>query len=439
MTMNSQTQKLGESIPSLLSLSGEIISGSGSGITAQLPRASIGDICSIKTALDSDIPAQVIGFHGDNYLLAPFRQPSGIFPGAKVTLSRKALSVAVGDGLLGRVIDALGKPLDSEAHFLHEFPTLLRPVACPPPDPMERPCIDSPLTTGIRSIDGFLTLGKGQRIGIFASAGIGKSTLLGMLVKNVVADVIVVGLVGERGREVREFVEETLGPKAMRRTVIVVATSDQPSLLRQLAPVTATTIAEHFRDRGKNVLLIIDSLTRTARAIRETSLAAGELPVRHGYTPSVYTELPKLVERAGRTSKGTITAAYTVLTNEDGDIDPLADEIKSLLDGHIVLSKDVANQGIRPAIDIVHSISRLMTRFHSKEFLRNSQAVVSAFATLEKERFTVLLGGTPDAKLQKLLQIEPDLIKLLAQETGEYTSFEETREVIKTLAAKIAT
>jgi FliI/YscN family ATPase len=260
-----------------------------------------------------------------------------------------------------------------------------------------------------------------------------------MLVKNVVADVIVVGLVGERGREVREFVEETLGPKAMRRTVIVVATSDQPSLLRQLAPVTATTIAEHFRDRGKNVLLIIDSLTRTARAIRETSLAAGELPVRHGYTPSVYTELPKLVERAGRTSKGTITAAYTVLTNEDGDIDPLADEIKSLLDGHIVLSKDVANQGIRPAIDIVHSISRLMTRFHSKEFLRNSQAVVSAFATLEKERFTVLLGGTPDAKLQKLFQIEPDLIKLLAQETGEYTSFEETREVIKTLAAKIAT
>lgn len=436
--MEIHARSIQKPISSLLSLSGEILSSSGGSITAQIPKASIGDICSIETAKSSEIPAQVIGFHGDKYLLAPFRQPSGIFPGAKVTLSHKPLSVAVGDGLLGRVVDALGKPLDLETHFIHQFPTRMRQVASPPPEPMDRPGIDAPLVTGIRSIDGFLTLGKGQRIGIFASAGIGKSTLLGMLVQNVEADVIVVGLVGERGREVREFVEDTLGTKAMRRTVVVVATSDQPSLLRQLAPTTATTIAEYFRDQGKNVFLIIDSLTRTARAIRETTLAAGELPVRHGYTPSVYTELPKLVERAGKTAQGTITAAYTVLTNEDGDVDPLADEIKSLLDGHIVLSKDVAMRGIRPAIDLVQSISRLMTRFHSKEYLKHSQTIVSALATLEKERFTVLLGGTPDARLEKLLQLEPDITQLLAQETGESTSYTHTQQMIQRLGERIS-
>jgi type III secretion protein N (ATPase) len=258
-----------------------------------------------------------------------------------------------------------------------------------------------------------------------------------MLTRNAEADVIVVALVGERGREVREFVEDTLGPEAMQRTVLVVATSDQPSLQRQLAPFTATTIAEYFRDQGKNVLLIVDSLTRTARAIRETSLAAGELPVRHGYTPSVYTELPKLVERAGTSPHGTIPALYTVLTNEDGDVDPLADEIKSLLDGHIVLSKDVIARGIRPAVDISKSVSRLMGKLHSKEYLAAASKVISGYARLEKERFTVLLGGTPDDTLKKLLDAEPSLVSFLSQSGEPLHPIEVTRKAVMSLAVAI--
>lgn len=424
---------------SLLSFSGEIVSASGAGLIANLPRASIGDVCTITTALGSSILAQVVGFQGDRFMLAPFQQPAGIFPGASVTVSKKSLAVPVGDGLLGRVVDALGNPIDrDDIHVrLRPLPSQLRSVNYPPPEPMERVGITTPLVTGVRSIDGFMTLGFGQRVGIFASAGVGKSTLLGMLTHSAGVDVIVVGLVGERGREVREFVDDILGPDAMRRTVVVVATSDQPSLLRQLAPITATTIAEHFRDKGKNVLLIVDSLTRTARAIRETSLAAGELPVRHGYTPSVYTELPKLVERAGRTKRGSITALYTVLTNEDDDIDPLADEIKSLLDGHIVLSKEVANRGIRPAVDITKSVSRLMNRFHSARFLDDYQTVLSAYARLEKERFTMLLGGTPDETLARLLQLQPKFIELLTQSRGASEPLETTIGLVHTLAGEI--
>jgi type III secretion protein N (ATPase) len=232
--------------------------------------------------------------------------------------------------------------------------------------------IEKALITGVRSIDAFCTLGQGQRIGIFASAGVGKSTLLAMMARRAAADVIVVALVGERGREVREFVEDTLGFEGMERSIVVVATSDESSIVRQTAPFTATAIAEHFSEQGKNVLLIVDSLTRTARALRETSLAAGELPVRHGYTSSVYIQLPKLLERAGRSGNGSITALYTVLTNEEDDIDPLADEIKSLLDGHLVLRRELAARGVLPALDVTASVSRLFTRLHDSNYVQTA-------------------------------------------------------------------
>jgi FliI/YscN family ATPase len=254
-------------------------------------------------------------------------------------------------------------------------------------------------------------------MGIFAPAGLGKSTLLAMIARQANVDVIVVALVGERGREVQEFLDQTLGAAGLRRSVIVVATSDDSSLLRQTAPYTATTIAEHFRDQGKDVLLIVDSLTRMARAVRETSISAGDLPVRHGYTNSVYTQLPKLVERAGRSHQGSITALYTVLTNQEEDIDPLADEVKSLLDGHICLRKEISDLGILPAIDITQSISRLFGRLHSHEYNLAAHTVSAAMSRFLKDRQIILLGGAPDSELQKILNHQRELFDVVRQST----------------------
>jgi FliI/YscN family ATPase len=256
-------------------------------------------------------------------------------------------------------------------------------------------------------------------MGIFASAGVGKSTLLAMIAKHANVDVTVVALVGERGREVQEFIDDTLGHEGLKRSVVVVATSDDSSLMRQTAPYTATTIAEYFRDQGKDVLLIVDSLTRMARAIRETSIAAGDLPVRHGYTNSVYTQLPKLVERPGRTHKGCITALYTVLTNQEEDIDPLADEVKSLLDGHISLRKEIAELGILPAVDITQSISRVYTKLRDPVFCRASRSIVHAMARFMKDRQILLLGGVADAELQRVIDHQHDLFSFLNQPLSE--------------------
>ena len=267
-------------------------------------------------------------------------------------------------------------------------------------------------------------------MGICASAGVGKSTLLGMIARRATVDVIVVALVGERSREVREFIDETLGIEGLARSVVVVATSSDSSLLRQTAPYTATTIAEYFRDQGKHVLLIVDSLTRMARAIRETTLSAGELPVRHGYTTSVYTQLPRLLERAGTAQRGSITALYTVLTNTDDDIDPLADEIKSLLDGHLVLRPEIAHLGIRPAIDITQSISRLFSRLNTPQQQEAARGIARALNRIIKERDIIALGGSPDAELQKILQNQHTIVRLLSQMTSESTTLAHTREAV---------
>jgi type III secretion protein N (ATPase) len=297
-----------------------------------------------------------------------------------------------------------------------------------PPNAATRPPITEPFETGIRAIDGFCTLGRGQRMAICASAGVGKSTLLASITRGASADVIVVALVGERGREVREFIDTALGAAGLTRSVIVVATSDDSSLLRQTAPYTATAIAEHFRDQGLRVLLIVDSLTRMARAIRETSIAAGEIPVRQGYTNSVYMLLPRLLERAGTSSNGSITAMYTVLTNQDNDTDPLADEVKSLLDGHIMLREELAAKGVFPAIDVTASVSRLFERVTDHLTREASYRLRYALSRLWKDRELALLGGAPDNELKKILEQQEALLGLIRQDMHHGIQLSETRK-----------
>jgi flagellum-specific ATP synthase len=418
-----------------LTLTGSIVSVQGSSITARLPQASVGDLCWVVTRDNQQIAGQVVSFSNELFSLALFEEPEGIYPGAPVKTRGQQLSVPVGDHLLGKVIDPLGRALDGTPFHA---PAAMRSISAKPPPASGRPPIDTPICTGVKAIDGFCTLGRGQRMGIFASAGVGKSTLLAMIARKANVDVIVVALVGERGREVQEFIDETLGAEGLARSVLVVATSDDSSLLRQTAPYTATTIAEHFRDQGKDVLLIVDSLTRMARAVRETSIAAGDLPVRHGYTNSVYTQLPKLVERAGVSVKGSITALYTVLTNQEDDIDPLADEVKSLLDGHICLRKEIAELGILPAIDITQSISRLFTKLKPREYCGAARTVSNAMSRFIKDRQILLLGGAPDAELQRILDHQRELFNAVNQSFHAHCSQGETEDSIRELAGLLA-
>jgi FliI/YscN family ATPase len=395
----------------------------------------VGDLCWVVTRDNQQIAGQVVSFSNELFSLALFEEPEGIYPGAPVKTRGQQLSVPVGDHLLGKVIDPLGRGLDGTPFHA---PAAMRSISAKPPPASGRPPIDTPICTGVKAIDGFCTLGRGQRMGIFASAGVGKSTLLAMIARKANVDVIVVALVGERGREVQEFIDETLGAEGLARSVLVVATSDDSSLLRQTAPYTATTIAEHFRDQGKDVLLIVDSLTRMARAVRETSIAAGDLPVRHGYTNSVYTQLPKLVERAGVSVKGSITALYTVLTNQEDDIDPLADEVKSLLDGHICLRKEIAELGILPAIDITQSISRLFTKLKPREYCGAARTVSNAMSRFIKDRQILLLGGAPDAELQRILDHQRELFNAVNQSFHAHCSQGETEDSIRELAGLLA-
>ena len=418
------------------SLMGTIVSVRGSTILARLPQGSVGDLCWIQTRNRGELRAQIISFDENTFSLALFDEPEGISPGAQVRTHGSQLAIPVSTALLGTVISPVGLPLDDT-----EKPILCgetRSIFALPPLATKRPIITAPFITGIRSIDGFCRLGRGQRVGICAPAGIGKSTLLGMIARRAEADAIVVALVGERSREVREFIEETLGDEGRKRSVVVVATSSDSSLLRQTAPYTATTIAEYLRDQGLNVLLIVDSLTRLARAIRETSIAAGDLPVRHGYTNAVYTQLPRLVERPGTSSVGSITALYTVLTTTEEDIDPLADEVKSLLDGHIVLSKEMANLGIMPAVDITRSISRLSSRLTSPQFLNTAQTIQRAISRYIRERDIALLGGTPDAELHSILQNQGTIRQTLSQTIEESSSLEVTEYQLSRLCSAIA-
>ena len=348
------------------------------------PDAKLNDVCKIllRDKPGQHINAEVVGFKDNRIVLMPFENVDGIGPGCIVENTNETLNVNVGEGLLGKTVDGLGIPTDgSELQSFERYP-----VEQTPPDPMDRVIINEILPLGVKAVDGLLTIGKGQRIGIFAGSGVGKSTLMGMFARNTKADINVIALIGERGREVREFIERDLGEEGMKRSVVVVATSDKPALIRNKAAKTATTIAEYFRDQGKDVLLMMDSLTRFSMAQREIGLASGEPPVTRGYPPSMYSEMPKLLERAGNSDKGSITGLYTVLVDGDDFNEPITDTARSILDGHIMLSRKLAHKNHYPAIDVLQSISRCMSQIadkHQKELAGRLKNVMATYTEAE--------------------------------------------------------
>jgi ATP synthase in type III secretion protein N len=354
----------------------------GAVITATLPHAAVGAICEVRRGPHRGL-AEVIGTAGDCAILSPLEGSAGLSSGLPVRLVADGLMIPVGEALLGRVLDGLGHPIDGLGPLQTQA---RRPARAAPPDPISRPLIDRPLATGIRAIDAFCAIGRGQRLGIFGPPGVGKSVLLSALARNAEADAIVIGLIGERGREVREFIDRSLPPEHRERTVVVAATSNRPPLERLYAAQAATAIAEDLRDQGMSVLLLIDSLTRVARAVREIGLAAGEPPTRRGYPASVYAALPQLIERSGRTQTGDITALYTVLIEGDGEGDPIAEEVRSLTDGHIQLSAAIAASGRYPAIDVLTSLSRLMAEIvpdDRRDLARRARAALGKYSEVE--------------------------------------------------------
>ncbi|MBA1333853.1 MAG: Flagellum-specific ATP synthase FliI [Firmicutes bacterium] len=371
--------------------SGRVSKVIGLTIEAIGPSVNIGEITEIVSAKDKrTIKAEVVGFRDNRVLMMPLGDMEGIGPGSTVIATGDTLRVAVGDGLLGRVIDGLGNPIDGKGSISFNA---LYPLSNSPPNPLDRKRITEALPLGIKSIDGLLTCGKGQRIGIFSGSGVGKSTLLGMIARNTSADVNVIGLIGERGREVREFLENDLGEEGLERSVVVVATSDQPALVRLKSALLVTTIAEFFRDKGKDVMLMMDSLTRFALAQREVGLAIGEPPVTRGFTPSVFAILPKLLERTGTSSKGSITSLYAVLVDGDDMNEPIADAVRGILDGHIVLSRALANKNHFPAVDVLMSISRLMPNVVSQEHLDCARRLKDIIAVYRNAEDLISIGA----------------------------------------------
>lgn len=400
-------------------------------------KASIGDLCTIYASRDSQstIKAEVVGFTKDETLLMPLGSIHGIKPNDRIISRSGSFYVGVGDCLLGRTVDALGNPLDCDDIKARGIDPCLEfserySVHNDPPDPFERKRISEPLATGIRAIDGLLTCGKGQRVGIFAGSGVGKSVLLGMIARNTSADVNVIALVGERGREVRDFIEKNLGEEGLARSVIVVATSDRPPLLRSIAPSTAMAIAEYFRDQGNDVLLMMDSVTRYAMAEREIGLAIGEPPTTKGYTPSVFAKLPRLLERAGTTKdRGTITGLYTVLVEADDMNDPIGDTVRAILDGHIVLSRDLAVRNHYPAIDVNQSISRLMVEVTNSEHKKVAARLRETLATYNDSKDLIDIGAYnkgSNPKIDHALNKIDRINDYLRQQIEDKSSFDET-------------
>jgi type III secretion protein N (ATPase) len=360
-------------------------------LRATAPGARVGELVVVERARGEPVKAEVVGFHDEQVVLLPLGTAEGVGPDSVVRPTGRAFSIRCGPQLLGRIVDALGEPIDGGGALPADLEWW--PVERAAPDPLRRRRVTRALPLGLRALDAVLTLGEGQRIGLFAGPGIGKSTLLGQIARNTDAEVTVIGLVGERGREVRDFVETQLNEESRKRTVCVCATSDAPPLLRLKSALVATAIAEYFRDRGKRVLLLVDSLTRVARAQREVGLAAGEPPARQGYPPSVFAMLPQLLERSGQSDLGSITAVYAVLTATDDADDPIADEVRAILDGHIVLSRELAARNHWPAIDVVRSLSRVMDDLVDPEQRQAAARLREVLATYERQRDLVLLGA----------------------------------------------
>ena len=418
----------------LTTVHGRITEVVGMLIKAVVPNVKMGEVCLIKRESEP-LMAEVVGFTRDEVFLSPLGEMTGIGPSSEVIPTRMPLHIKVGPQLLGRVLNGLGQPLDVEKNG----PLVLEEtfsVVNPPPDPLTRQKIEEPLSTGVRCIDGVLTCGKGQRMGIFAAAGGGKSTLLGMIAKEAMADVNVISLIGERGREVREFLEHDLGPEGMKRSVIIVSTSDQAAQLRLNAAYVGTAIAEYFREQGKTVILMMDSVTRYARALREIGLAAGEPPARAGYTPSVFATLPRLLERSGNSDKGSITAFYTVLVAGDDMNEPVADEVRSILDGHIILSSELARQYHYPAIDVLSSASRVLGQITDKEHLQLIGKVREVLANYKKNELLIRIGEYKpgsDKNADFAIKYIDKVNRFLKQATDETSSFNETMLQLKTL------
>ena len=391
------------------------------------PMAKLNDLCLIRSnSAAGVVKAEVVGFRDDRVLLMPYDNVEGVGLGSWVENTGAPLQVPVSEELLGLTLDGVGEPMNADslgadcAHYS---------VEAAPPDPLSRKLIDEVLTLGVKAVDGLLTIGKGQRIGIFAGSGVGKSTLMGMFARNTKADINVIALIGERGREVREFIERDLGEEGMRRSVVVVATSDKPALIRKKAAQTATAIAEYFRDQGKDVLLMMDSLTRFSMAQREIGLASGEPPVSRGYPPSVYAQMPKLLERAGNSDRGSITGLYTVLVDGDDFNEPITDTARGLLDGHIVLSRQMAHKNHYPAIDILQSISRVMSSIVTKEHKAAAGKMKQVLATYQEAEDLINIGAykagsNPDIDfaIDKIRAVNA----FLQQQTDEKYTFEES-------------
>ena len=415
---------------------GKVVGVTGMMLRVTMPSARVGDVLIVHRR-GQPLSAEVVGFAEGEALVVPLGELSGVGPDDLVESTGSGLEIGAGPALLGRVLDGLGRPIDGR-----EAPTGLKwvPVDRAPPAALGRRPVDTAVATGVRVIDGLMTLGVGQRVGLFAGSGVGKSTLLGAIARGTTADVVVVALVGERGREVSEFLERSLGSAGRARSVVVVATSDAPAVERLRAAQSATAIAESFRDRGKDVMLLVDSVTRVARAQREIGLAAGEPPTRRGYPPSVFALLPRLLERSGQGENGSITAVYTVLV-EGSDMDePIADEVRGILDGHIVLDRQIAARGHYPAVDVVTSLSRVMDRVVPPAHVQAAQRVRSALASYEQKRDLIALGAYEkgnDARLDQALVLLPELEQFLCQDAFSSEPLDRTRGELLRLAQKL--
>jgi flagellum-specific ATP synthase len=391
------------------------------------PDVDVGRTCLIRANKYSEpILSEVVGFKSSNILLMPLGHMSGIGPGSIVEALEKPLTVKVSEALLGRVLNGLGQPMDGKGDLTvgEDYN-----VTNPPPNPLHRDRIKEPLPVGVKAIDGLLTIGRGQRMGIFAGSGVGKSTLMGMVARNTQAEIIVMGLIGERGREVREFIEKDLGEEGLKRSVLVIATSDQPALVRLKAAEVATSVAEYFRSKGKNVLLMMDSLTRFAMAQREVGLAVGEPPVSRGYTPSVFASMPRLLERAGNSDVGSITGIYTVLVDGDDLTEPVTDTARGILDGNIVLNRRIANRNHYPAIDVLASISRVMTDVTTSEHRFLSNNIKKSMAVYNDAEDLINIGAYvrgSSADIDDAVDKHAAINSFLTQTVSEKFSFEET-------------
>jgi flagellum-specific ATP synthase len=414
---------------------GKVLRIIGLMIESQGPEANIGEVCYIHSSSRKQKPilSEVVGFNHEKIILMPYSEVTEIGPGCLVEATGKALHIKIGRGLIGKVVDSLGESLDQS-----ELPKGLSNYLTEqsPPNPMLRPPIREPIQVGVKVIDSLLTVGKGQRIGIFAGSGVGKSTLLGMIARNSGADINVIALIGERGREVREFIDNELGPEGLKKSIVVVATSDQPALMRIKGAYTATAISEYFRDQGYQVNLMMDSVTRVAIAQREIGLATGEPPTTKGYTPSVFSILPKLLERAGTNEIGTITAFYTVLVDGDDMNEPIADTVRGILDGHFVMDRKLSERGQYPAINVLKSISRVMNQIADEEHKKIAQEIRSLISTYEENNELIHIGaykrGT-SPEIDRAISYYPQIQSFLKQDILEYRTQYESIEMMKEL------